>query len=643
MSEPKKRKGPPDGDSDDQLPFRSTRPAFVSDALRSIACHFDDAGRALAFKQQALEEMQIAKQRLLNDTGWREDAAGDANQKLYLSVGGTQRDVPRGWLTKKADSLLAFIFSGHLDGRLVRCTDGSNRIFLDLDGAIFDKFLDALATFDGSSRASQAQIRGELGEAFFFDALLNNPLPNVTPSPGPPPSHTDAPAMPPQMLEAMPSGAAIMEDIKSVCVGYMKEHAAIDAQIDDVKCTMRQLEDRMKLAEPWLQPSTGGGVGVVSLSVVGMTLSTTTATVEACGGDDSPFANRFNGSSLDATSPAIVRKAINFARQHRLAPSQSLAIPTLQGSSANGTLELRRTLEMFGLIGPHGHCVQRIAPSTHFGGPGMGMLAGRAELNRLVGWLEEEWNKPVEDIRCTYSCSSATAYDGAAFLASIPAPEAEKGWVFLLKKGQEVVGAACPLGLKKDTKWLRAGLATPRQRRRRRRDDVSSEDDFTIVDDDSDEDEFPPTPPREPMVTGEPGGLPEELMKIENADECTDYHRSSQEPIPFLCKLADPDHPDTVTKTTGDRSRVVVSKREPILGDRALKISVLSLGEKAFFHGLSVHLTFPFYPGVCAFSQTERPLLSGAPAIQGCNQIVRGGWDLVEVWQVSYMGQRATT
>jgi len=312
------------------------------------------------------------------------------------------------------------------------------------------------------------------------------------------------------------------------------------------------------------------------VSVMGMTLSTTTATVEACGGGDSPFANRFNGSSLDATSPAIVRKAINFARQHRLAPSQCLTIFLSQQSSANDTLELRRTLEMFGLVGSHAHCVQRIAPSM--GGPGKGLLAGRAELNRLVGWLEEEWNKPVEDIQCTFTCSLAAAYDRAAFLASIPAPEAEKGWVLLLKKGEQVVGGASPKGLKTDTEWLRAAS------------------------------------PNGPRI------------------DC--YERSSQEPIPFLFKLTDAHHPDTVAKKTGDTSAVAA-------GSRLLSLCIMAGVDIS--HALWVELASPFHHGarILTSKEAERPLMSGPARVEGGFHTVCGGWDVVEVWQGAYMGQRA--
>ncbi|CEM18321.1 unnamed protein product [Vitrella brassicaformis CCMP3155] len=557
-----------------QLPSAASRPAFAERAIQSFTAAVEDAGRALAAKQRVLDELQSAKQQLLSESGWQETAVGRADERLHLSVGGAPYEVSRGWLTKKADSLLAFIFSGHIDGRLVRCHDDSNRIFLDLDNLIFDKIIHALSTYDGSSSSSSGAP--DVDEALFVDMLLNKPLPTVNPSPGPPPPHMHAPVLPRQMHYAVPSHAAVMEAVKSLSIGYAKEHAAIDAQTDAVKSVTQELRERLRLAEPWLQPSTGVGVEVRSLRVIGMTLSTTTATVEACGGDNSQFANRFDGGSLDATSPAIVRKVINFARRHRLTPSQSLTISPPQHSSATeaDTHELRRTLEMFGLCGPREDCVQRIAPSMPLGGGAeMGLLGGRSQMNRLVMWLEEESKKPAEDIQCTYSCCSSGVYDGAAFLASIPPPEEQKGWVVLLQKSGEVLGAASPEGL---------NTCTP--------------------------------------------GLNDSYEHV--------YDRSlTQAAIPFLFKLIDVEG-GTVSKMTAQQSTISVSRVS--YGEFKISVRPQSRGHNVS-HTLCVRQALPFdSDALLAISGTERPFLSGpSSTVDGRTHFVRGGWDAIEVWQVT--------
>uniref|UniRef100_A0A7S1K8D8 Uncharacterized protein n=1 Tax=Vitrella brassicaformis TaxID=1169539 RepID=A0A7S1K8D8_9ALVE len=125
---------------------------------------------------------------------------------------------------------------------------------------------------------------------------------------------------------------------------------------------------------------------------------------------------------------------------------------------------------------------------------------------------------------------------------------------------------------------------------------------------------------------------------FENGPHIDAYNRSSQEPIPFLFKLADAHHPDAVTKKTGDTSGVIVSNRMAGLAFCALRTAGATTVDSLF-----VDLAAPFHHDaeIAAASKKERPLLSGPRRSHGSMHTITGGWDVMEVWQVAYMGQRA--
>ncbi|CEM14549.1 unnamed protein product [Vitrella brassicaformis CCMP3155] len=103
-----------------------------------------------------------------------------------------------------------------------------------------------------------------------------------------------------------------------------------------------------------------------------------------------------------------------------------------------------------------GHNASAASASSSGGGEGGGSgLLAEAKSGVIKRWVEEEFSKAVLQMQCTYRCSSAGAYDGAAFLKSIPQPDFAKkadddntGYLLLLRQGD-------------DTKYFREHGAPP--------------------------------------------------------------------------------------------------------------------------------------------------------------------------------------
>ena len=87
--------------------------------------------------QQQLEQLKGERQKW-DEGGTMEKFLGSASPIVHLNVGGEKMSTSRATLTLVEGSLLATMFSGRWDDRLMKDTNGC--IFLDYDPAVSAKF-----------------------------------------------------------------------------------------------------------------------------------------------------------------------------------------------------------------------------------------------------------------------------------------------------------------------------------------------------------------------------------------------------------------------------------------------------------------------------------------------------------------------
>jgi len=176
-------------------------------------------------------------------------SAASADDLLLLNVRGTHVSVRRKHLTSIEGSLLALLFGGQWDGRLVR--DEDSRVFIDMDGEAFKAIHRAILDAETLRRAGKAASVGHLLDDAargspddFWIRLMTAPIDKG-------PAETKEAFVEPQ-LSATGIPAELGELGKTVDAfvkAYAAEKARLEGQLEAAKRQYERLETEIKLTD----------------------------------------------------------------------------------------------------------------------------------------------------------------------------------------------------------------------------------------------------------------------------------------------------------------------------------------------------------------------------------------------------------
>ncbi|CEM10809.1 unnamed protein product [Vitrella brassicaformis CCMP3155] len=324
----------------------------VDTLLAALTARIKAAFAALSRRR----ERAAAERRALEAAAERRalDGVTEPNDKetLQLCVGGQAFSVRRSVLRAVKGSVLAEIFSGRWDGRLLR---HNGQIFLDVDPTVFRALLTRVMVFDQNSShghghcqfhiAPDDPMRDDPGLLFYADLLLtsgqlSDPLDTPSlPSPSPSPHHAAAsflsanPCFPPSLSDAL-------HHFERIARCLQEETARVDAAVEEWAERLAREERRYAAVRPFL--STGDdSVLSVEVSVDRSVVATSSATMEVAtiGTDDRglprPIMNRFVRwqTPIDSIPPCHFNKMVDLCRRARLTAATSTATPPTDPSS----------------------------------------------------------------------------------------------------------------------------------------------------------------------------------------------------------------------------------------------------------------------------------------------------------------------
>ncbi|CEL94699.1 unnamed protein product [Vitrella brassicaformis CCMP3155] len=264
------------------------------------------------------------------------DAADLSNEILQLNVGGCHSSVKRKHMTSVEGTLLAALFSGRWDQRLIR--DGSSRIFLDVCPHAFEAIRDAI--YAGGKEAvehmrDQAAERDHMGIHDFYVRLLLSPLHKGAADESS--KGRDGEVCGPEAEHELLGG--FLSTVRDFVRAFEHEQAEIDRQLGAAKVEIESVG-------PFVKPL-HGEEPICSLDVNGKSISTLRSTTEEMG--NSALGRRNDASvwssPVEGVSEDHIRRLIDFYRRKRLAANST--DPQLLGSVGVPLLMDTRTEQRF--------------------------------------------------------------------------------------------------------------------------------------------------------------------------------------------------------------------------------------------------------------------------------------------------------
>ncbi|CEM32303.1 unnamed protein product [Vitrella brassicaformis CCMP3155] len=264
-------------------------------------------------------------------------SAASADDLLLLNVRGTHVSVRRKHLTSIEGSLLALLFGGQWDGRLVR--DEDSRVFIDMDGEAFKAIHRAILDAETLRRAGKAVAVGHLLDDAARGSSDDFWIRLMTAHIDKGPAESKEAFVEPQ-LSATGIPAELGELVKTVDAfvkAYAAENAQLQGQLEAAKIQYEWLEREIKAVTPFLKPL-GGDDAVRSVEVCGQTVTTTKWTLNQMG--DITLRHRLDlwsrTRAVEVVQPDHIGRMVDHYRRKRLgAPTEDIDAP----------LKMTRTIE----------------------------------------------------------------------------------------------------------------------------------------------------------------------------------------------------------------------------------------------------------------------------------------------------------
>ncbi|CEM05762.1 unnamed protein product [Vitrella brassicaformis CCMP3155] len=269
----------------------------------------------------------------LTQHGASDGSAASGDDMLELNVGGSQSCVRRKHLTSIEGTVLAALFSGRWDGRLIR--DADNRIFIDMESEAFEKVRNTL--FEGGKAAVDLLIteianRNYRGLHDFWVRRLLSPI--------------EKPSRKRIRTDEAPSVSAggvdelrgFCKTVESFLKGYLAEKGKVDEEVQQQKHQYDGLIKEVMAVSAFLKPVSGDDP-IRSVEVCGHLIATAESTLTEMG--KVALASRFQlwPAAVEDVSEEHIRRLVDYHRRKRHAAAVTdeclqgcLAVPLKMGN-----------------------------------------------------------------------------------------------------------------------------------------------------------------------------------------------------------------------------------------------------------------------------------------------------------------------
>ncbi|CEM32335.1 unnamed protein product [Vitrella brassicaformis CCMP3155] len=281
--------------------------------------------------------------------GASDGSAASGDDLLLLNVGGSQSCVRRKHLTSIKGTVLAALFSGRWDGRLIR--DADNRIFIDMESEAFEKVRNTL--FEGGKAAvdllmTEMANRNYRGLHDFWVRRLLSPI--------------EKPSRKRIRTDEAPSVSAggvdelrgFCKTVESFLKGYMAEKAKVDEEVQQQKHQYDGLIKEVTAVSAFLKPVSGDDP-IRSVEVCGKVIMTADSTLTEMG--NVALASRFQlwPAAVEDVSEEHIRRLVDYHRRKRHAAAVTdeclqgcVAVPLKMGNGPKQDF-FNKTAAMYGV------------------------------------------------------------------------------------------------------------------------------------------------------------------------------------------------------------------------------------------------------------------------------------------------------